>query len=377
MSAESLILTIFGTRPEAIKMGPVIEALRADGNFIVRTLATAQHRDMLDAMLEVFRIVPDHDLNVMTVDQRLADLTARCIVGIDAVLKQEKPRLALVQGDTTTVLASALACHYNRIPLGHVEAGLRTNDRYAPFPEEMNRRIAGALADLHFAPTRQAESNLLREGVLAASIHVTGNTVVDAVQRIAQSPEPTDGACVDLWRFADRTSRLILVTAHRRESFGAPLREVCWALRDIADAYPDAGIAFPVHPNPNVNHTVTEILAGHPGILLLRPLNYIQFVHAMKRAYLLLTDSGGVQEEAPSLGKPVLVLREKSERPEGIQAGLARLVGTDRSRIVRETSLLLDSPAAYAGMVAATNPYGDGRAAERIVTIIKAFLGVR
>ncbi len=376
MKDKCKILCIFGTRPEVIKMGPVIEALQADPAFHVVNLATAQHREMLDDMLRVFRIVPDHDLDIMTTDQKLVDVTSKCLVGIDAVLKRESPQMALVQGDTTTVMAAALVCHYNRVPLGHVEAGLRTSDKYAPFPEEMNRRIAGALADMHFAPTSRARDNLLREGVPENAILVTGNTVVDAVLRIAAAPDPDDASFERVQRFAARVGRLLLVTAHRRESFGEPLRAVCQALSRILQLFPDTGIVFPVHPNPNVRGPVHEILGENPRVLLMEPLDYVQFVHVMKLATLLLTDSGGVQEEAPSLGKPVLVLRDKTERPEGIEAGVAWLVGTDPTRIVAEARRILDSHRDTADWVQRQNPYGDGRAAERIVQGIRQYLGM-
>lgn len=370
------ILCIFGTRPEVIKMGPVIGALQADPAFLVVNLATAQHREMLDDMLRVFGIVPDHDLDVMTTDQRLVDVTSKCLVGIDAVLTQEAPQMALVQGDTTTVMAAALVCHYNRIPLGHVEAGLRTSDKYAPFPEEMNRRIAGALADLHFAPTERARENLRREGVMESSILVTGNTVVDAVLHIAAAPPANDADLERVQRFAAGVGRLLLVTAHRRESFGRPLRAICQALSRILELYPDAGMVFPVHPNPNVRGPVHAILGSNPRVLLVEPLDYVQFVHVMKRATLILTDSGGVQEEAPSLGKPVLVLRDKTERPEGIEAGVAWLVGTDPDRIVAEARRILDSHHEIGDRVQRQNPYGDGHAAARIVHGIREYLRV-
>ena len=376
MKSKQKILCIFGTRPEVIKMGPVIEALQADPAFHVVNLATAQHREMLDDMLRVFGIVPDHDLDIMTADQQLVDVTSKCLVGIDAVLKREAPQMALVQGDTTTVMAAALVCYYNRIPLGHVEAGLRTSDKYAPFPEEMNRRIAGSLADLHFAPTTRARDNLRREGVAENAILVTGNTVVDAVLRIAAAPDPDDAGLEQVRRFAAGVGRLLLVTAHRRESFGAPLRAVCQALSQILQLFPDTGIVFPVHPNPHVRGPVHEILGENPRVLLLEPIDYVQFVHVMKRATLVLTDSGGVQEEAPSLGKPVLVLRHKTERPEGIEAGVAWLVGTDPARIVTEASRLLNSQRATADWVQRQSPYGDGRAAARIVQGIRDYLGM-
>lgn len=368
------ILAVFGTRPEAVKMWPVVAALRATGSFQVRLLATAQHRDMLDDVLRVLDMPPDHDLNVMTENQKLADVTAQCVTGIDRVLRLETPALVLAEGDTTTVLAAALAAYYNRIPFGHVEAGLRTEDKYAPFPEEMNRRLAAALTDLHFAPTERARENLLREGIAPETIHVCGNPVVDAVRRIAARDTAT--ALPDaIEALLARSARPVLVTAHRRESFGAPLESVCQALRAIADADPGVGIVFPVHPNPNVRGPVTARLGDHERILLCEPLNYLQFIQVMKRVHLILSDSGGVQEEAPSLHKPVLVLREKTERPEGIAAGVARLVGTDRERIVREARRLLGSAEEIDRMVAATNPYGDGRSGPRIAAIIQAYLG--
>lgn len=370
------ILTVFGTRPEAIKMGPVIDALAADPSMEVVHLATAQHREMLDDVLRVFDIVPDHDLDVMTRDQTLADVTAKCVTGIDRVLRQVEPDMTVAQGDTTTVLAAALASYYHRIPFAHVEAGLRTDDKFAPFPEEMNRRVAGALTDLHFAPTERSRENLLREGVPPERIHVSGNTVVDAVQRIAaaEAGPPLEAATE---AFLAATPRPVLVTAHRRESFGAPMESICRALVAIAEAGTGAGLVYPVHPNPNVRRTVGALLDGHPQIHLCEPVDYLQFVHLMKRSHLILTDSGGVQEEAPSLGKPVLVMREKTERPEGIEAGVARLVGTDRDRIVNEALTLLRSPEAYAEMVGAKNPYGDGHAGERIAAVIRTTLDAR
>jgi UDP-N-acetylglucosamine 2-epimerase (non-hydrolysing) len=369
------VLIIVGTRPEAIKMGPVVQALRADDSFRAVTLATAQHRDLLDEVLELFEIEPDHDLNVMTANQQLADVTAKCVTGIDRILKEETPSIALAQGDTTTVMAAALSCYYNRIPFGHVEAGLRTENKFSPYPEEINRRLTGSLADLHFAPTVRARENLLRENIDPASIHVSGNTVVDAVQKIAEHPAAAHSLGKDTRTFLDSVKRPILVTAHRRESFGAPLEDICMALREITEAHPDVGLVFPVHPNPNVRRTVDGLLQGRERILLTEPVNYIQFVQLMKEAHLILSDSGGVQEEAPSLKKPVLVLRENTERPEGVEAGIARLVGTDRRRIVEEANRLLGSREEYARMIASTNPYGDGTASRQIVNILRDFLG--
>jgi UDP-N-acetylglucosamine 2-epimerase (non-hydrolysing) len=369
------ILTVFGTRPEAVKMGPVIAALAADGSFQVIILATAQHRDMLDDVLRVFDLKPDYDLNVMTDNQRLSDVTAKCVVGIEGVIQKEHPEMTIAQGDTTTVLAAALASYYSRVPFGHVEAGLRTEDKFAPFPEEMNRRLTGGLADLHFAPTAKARENLLREGVEPSAIHVCGNTVVDAVQRIAAREFLPSSLPDGIEAFLASVAKPVLVTAHRRESFGEPMESICHALREIVDADPDVGIVYPVHPNPNVRKTVNAILAGHSRILLCEPVDYLQFAYLMKRAYLILTDSGGVQEEAPSLQRPVLVLRNKTERPEGITAGVAKLVGTDRRRIVAETVRLLTSKEDYQSMIGSRNPYGDGHAGQRIAAIVKEYLG--
>jgi UDP-N-acetylglucosamine 2-epimerase (non-hydrolysing) len=284
--------------------------------------------------------------------------------------------MAIAQGDTTTVLAAALSSYYNRVPFGHVEAGLRTEDKFAPFPEEMNRRVAGTLTDLHFAPTDKARENLLREGIPQDSVHVCGNTVVDAVQQIAAHERSAASLPIGIEAFLGAMEKPVLVTAHRRESFGEPMESICHALREITDADPKVGLIFPVHPNPNVRRTVNTILKGHERIWLCDPVNYLQFVRLMRLAYLILTDSGGVQEEAPSLGKPVLVLRNKTERPEGIEAGVARLVGTDRRRIVNEAMKLLSSGQEYRSMVAYENPYGDGKAGQRIAAIIKDFLGV-
>jgi UDP-N-acetylglucosamine 2-epimerase (non-hydrolysing) len=370
LTAPKTVLAVFGTRPEAIKMGPVVEALRALPSITVRTLATAQHRELLDDVLRVFAIVPDHDLNVMTENQKLSDVTARCVQGIDRILEAEKPSIVVAQGDTTTVLAAALAAYYQRIPFAHVEAGLRTRDKYAPFPEELNRRLVGSLADIHFAPTREAADNLLAEGVPAQAVHVTGNTVVDAVQAIALRTRLETVLPEHVLAFAKSVKRIVLVTAHRRESFGAPFESICLALSDIVARYPDVGLIYPVHPNPNVRRTVGAHLKDKERILLLEPIDYLQFVHLMRLSTLILTDSGGIQEEAPSLKKPVLVLREKTERPEGLRAGVARLVGTDRQRIVLEASRILDSDEEYSRMVVPENPYGDGRAAIRIASVL-------
>jgi len=367
------ILTIFGTRPEAIKMAPVVRALRARPEpFTVRTCATAQHREMLDQVLDLFGIVPDVDLDLMRPGQSLSDLGARVLAGLDPVLVAERPDWVLVQGDTTTVAMAALAAQHRQVRVGHVEAGLRTGDRRNPFPEEMNRVVADHVSDLCFAPTEAARRNLLREGIPDALIRVTGNTVIDALLTVAGgdwSPR-SNGRLADLP--ADRG--WLLVTAHRRENLGRPLANICRALRRISEGRGDqVHIVYPVHRNPQVWEPVHERLAGLPGITLLPPVDYRTLVYLMRRCRLVLTDSGGLQEEAPSLDKPVLVLRETTERPEAVAAGATRVVGTDPRRIVDETYQLLDDPAAYARMAGAPNPYGDGRAAERIVDALLEF----
>jgi UDP-N-acetylglucosamine 2-epimerase (non-hydrolysing) len=363
MNDKVKIVCVVGTRPEAVKMAPVILALQAQPWVQTRVLATAQHRHMLDQVLAAFGIQPDIDLDMMQPNQDLATLTARMLSSMDAVLKAEKPFAVLAQGDTTTVLVSALASFYLGIPFGHVEAGLRTGDFQRPFPEEMNRVLAGRLARWHFAPTESARDNLLREG-MTEGVHVTGNTVIDALQAMASR---TDASPVEAGR------RMILVTAHRRESFGAPLVAVCTAIRRIVDANADVEVLYPVHPNPNVRRTVDEMLGQHPRIRLVEPLDYQPFVAAMKAAYLILTDSGGVQEEAPALGKPVLVLREETERPEAVAAGVVQLVGTNTAAIVGAVQQLLDNPAAYRAMAKGVSPYGDGHAAARIVEVLRQF----
>ena len=365
--ARRRILVAIGTRPEAIKMAPLVLALRAEPWAEVRILATAQHRQMLDQVLEAFGLEPDVDLDIMRPNQALPELTARLLLQLDEVLASEAPDAILAQGDTTTVLAVALAAFYRRIPLGHVEAGLRTGDLANPFPEEMNRVVAGRLARWHFAPTAQARDNLLAEGFDPATVHVTGNTVIDALLQVAGREPPLPVA-------VPAGKRLVLVTAHRRENFGAPFREVCLAIRDLADAHPDIHVLYPVHPNPNVEAPARELLSGHPSITLCAPLDYLPFVAAMQRATLVLTDSGGVQEEAPALGKPVLVMRRETERPEAVTEGVVQLVGPDREAIVAAASRLLSDPAAYAAMARGTSPYGDGHAAGRIAAILRASL---
>lgn len=360
------VLCAVGTRPEVIKLAPVIRALQTTTWAEVRILATGQHREMLDQMLAFFEIEPNLDLELMQPNQDLADLTGRLIGAIDAALARERPDMLLAQGDTTTVMASALCCFYRRIPFAHVEAGLRTGNRFFPFPEEMNRSLTARLAALHFAPTQQARRNLLAEGIPERAIEVTGNTVIDALLWTSQRELPAVPG-----RAGDRP--MILVTAHRRESFGAPLEEICGALVEIAERR-DVGIVYPVHPNPNVRESVFRLLKGRRGIQLSEPLDYPTFVAAMKASHIILTDSGGVQEEAPSLHKPVLILRDETERPEGVAAGLACIVGPHRERIVAKSLELLDDPRAYAAMAGGANPYGDGQAAGRIRDRVERYL---
>lgn len=367
------VLSIFGTRPEAIKMAPVIKALEARVDHIVsRVCVTAQHRELLDDVLDLFDIVPDHDLGVMQEGQTPALVAARVLASLESLLADERPDWVLVQGDTAGAMAAAVGAFYAGIQVGHVEAGLRTRNKLHPFPEEINRRIAGVVADLHFAPTERARQNLLREGVPEDTIYVTGNPVIDALMWAATQPLRHDmlaAGMVQLQRVLHQieNARLILVTAHRRENFGKPLIEICQALREIVEMYRDVHIIYPVHPNPNVREPVYEHLSGIPRITLLPPLDYLSMVHLMKCCYLVLTDSGGLQEEAPTLGVPVLVLREVTERPEAVEAGAVRVVGTRSEGIVTETSRLLDNREAHANMTQAMNPYGDGRAADRIV----------
>jgi len=361
------ILTVLGTRPEAIKLAPVIHEIDRHPNLISRVCVTGQHREMLDPLLKLFSIHPDHDLDIMQPGQNLPDLTARLLLSLTDVLEREQPAFVLVQGDTTTAMVGALAAFYAKISVGHVEAGLRTGDKYAPFPEEMNRRLISQLADVHFAPTERARDNLLKEGINPEAIYVTGNTVVDALTMVL---ERTKGQDHFNHLLCESSRKLVLVTAHRRESFGQPLENICLALREIAQRQEDVQIIYPVHLNPNVRATVETILRGVPRVHLVEPLDYVTFVHLMSRAHVILTDSGGIQEEAPSLGKPVLVMRESTERPEAIEAGMAKLVGTDPQRIVTEVLRLLNDPGASSSLVLRQNPFGDGHAAERIVAIL-------
>jgi len=366
------VLTVFGTRPEAIKMAPVVKALAADRSFEVKVCVTAQHRQMLDQVLDIFAIRPDFDLNLMKPGQDLSDITSNVLLGMREVYRQWQPDMVLVHGDTTTTLAASLSAYYAKVRVGHVEAGLRTHNKYSPWPEEMNRRLTGAVADIHFAPTPRSRTNLIAEGVAEAHIHVTGNTVIDALLEVAQRVR-TDGELrsklAARFPFLDATKRLILVTGHRRENFGVGFENICHSLAEIASRG-DVQIVYPVHLNPNVQEPVRRILSGMENVYLIEPQDYLPFVYLMDHSDIIITDSGGVQEEAPSLGKPVLVMRDSTERPEAVEAGTVKLVGTDRATIVREANRLLDDAAAYDAMARAHNPYGDGMAASRIRDIL-------
>ena len=367
------ILSVFGTRPEAIKMAPVVKALAEDPSFDAKVCVTAQHRQMLDQVLELFAIQPDFDLDLMKADQTLGDITGNVLHGMEGIFAQWQPDMVLVHGDTTTTLAAALSSYYAKVPVGHVEAGLRTGDKYSPWPEEMNPHLAGALADVHFSPTEKARENLLHEGIAPESIHVTGNTVIDAlltVEERIRSDADLRGRLERHFPFLDPQKYLVLVTGHRRENFGSGFENICQAIATLARR-DDVQVVYPVHLNPHVQEPVRRILSDLSNVFLLKPQDYLSFVYLMHRCTLVLTDSGGIQEEAPSLGKPVLVMRDTTERPEALEAGTALLVGTDRARIVREVSRLLDAPEAYRTMAEAHNPYGDGTAARRIATFLK------
>lgn len=367
------VIAIFGTRPEAIKMAPVVTELRKSAVIDLRVCVTAQHRGILDQVLQLFAITPDHDLDLMLPNQTLDQLTARLLTGVGQVLDQEKPDLVLVHGDTSTTLSSSLAAFYRKLPVGHVEAGLRSGSLYAPWPEEMNRRVTTLATRFHFTPTERSRQNLLDEAVDASHIHLTGNTVIDAlietVERLKASPE-SRAAFERQFGFLDSNLRLVLVTGHRRENFGEGFENICRALIDIVTQN-DVQIVYPVHPNPNVRGPVERLLGNHPRIHLIDPLDYEPFVFLMERSYIIITDSGGVQEEAPSLGKPVLVMRDTTERPEAVDAGTVILVGTSRERIVNEANRLLNDGAHYGRMAQAMNPYGDGLAAKRIRAVIE------
>jgi len=374
MAAKKKVMLVFGTRPEAIKMAPLVHAVSAHPQLEALTVVTAQHRQMLDQVLEIFDIKPDVDLDIMQPGQSLPSVTARILQGMTPVFDELKPDIVLVHGDTSTTLSAALAAFYAKIPVGHVEAGLRTGDMQAPWPEEMNRRLTSPLSSLHFAPTASSRANLLREGIADESIHVTGNTVIDALLQMDERIR-TDAALQEQMRnrfqFLDATKPLILVTGHRRENFGGGFERICKALGTIAK-HRDVQIVYPVHLNPNVQEPVRRHLSGLENVHLIEPQDYLPFVYLMQQAHIILTDSGGVQEEAPSLGKPVLVMRDTTERPEALDAGTVELVGTDDERIVAALERLLDDPVEYSRMSEAHNPYGDGNACQRIVDAIVA-----
>ncbi|HEM8292500.1 TPA: UDP-N-acetylglucosamine 2-epimerase (non-hydrolyzing) [Providencia stuartii] len=369
------VLTVFGTRPEAIKMAPLVHALANDADFEAKVCVTAQHREMLDQVLKLFEITPDYDLNIMKPGQDLTDITCRILEGLKSVFADFQPDVVLVHGDTATTMATSLAAFYHRIPVGHVEAGLRTGNLYSPWPEEANRKIAGHLAMYHFAPTENSRQNLLKESIPDSHIFVTGNSVIDALLWVRDKVMSDQHMMEKLganYPFIDPNKKMILVTGHRRESFGGGFERICHALADIAQAHPDVQVVYPVHLNPNVSEPVKRILHNIDNIILISPQEYLPFVYLMNHAYLILTDSGGIQEEAPSLGKPVLVMRDTTERPEAIDAGTVRLVGTDTQKIVNEVNRLLTDDAEYHEMSRAHNPYGDGHACQRILTALKS-----
>ena len=369
MAPRLRVLSIFGTRPEAVKMAPVVQALKRHPAIESFVCVTAQHRQMLDQVLEAFNITPDVDLNLMRPKQSLSQLSAAIFTHLEPVILDIKPDWLLVQGDTTTVAIAALLGYYHQVRIGHVEAGLRSNDKWAPFPEEVNRRIAGVVADLHFAPTKGNQANLIHDGIPSDLIIITGNPVIDALQQIADRPTPQDVLDIlEQYEIGLGKRKLVIVTAHRRENFGKPINDICKALRQLADQYKDSvEFIYPVHLNPNIQEPVYKQLSDLPNMHLVSPLDYVPMVHLMKNATLILTDSGGLQEEAPAFGIPSLVLRNTTERPEGVKAGTLKLVGSDPHTIYAEASRLLDNPKAYTAMANAINPYGDGRAAERIV----------
>lgn len=369
------VMTVFGTRPEAIKMAPIVLELQKHPDTIVPVVAvTAQHREMLDQVLNLFHIKPDHDLNIMAAGQTLFDITTRAMMGLDKVLTEEKPDIVLVHGDTTTTFAGALAAYYHQTAVGHVEAGLRTHNKYSPFPEEMNRRLTGCIADLNFAPTSTSEANLLAENVPPEFIFVTGNTVIDALHHTVR--DDFDFQEESLKDVDFQNKRIILVTTHRRENLGEPMRHVYKALKQLTEEFDDVEVVFPVHKNPKVREVVNEELGGLAKVHLIDPLDYEPFANLMHRAHLILTDSGGVQEEAPALGKPVLVLRDTTERPEAVDAGTVKLIGTDRERVYEEAKKLLTDKAEYSRMAESVNPYGDGKAAARIIQAILYHYGL-
>lgn len=376
MNSNIKVLSVFGTRPEAIKMAPLVKALESDEHIEAKICVTGQHRQMLDQVLDLFEISPDYDLNIMKQGQTLNDVTSRILTGLKPILESFKPDMVLVHGDTATTLSASLAAYYQQVKVGHVEAGLRTQNIYSPWPEEGNRKLTGTLAALHFAPTRTSAENLKRENI-KSGVHITGNSVIDALLLVKDKLE-NDQSLSDHYsqqfNYLDFDKKLILVTGHRRESFGDGFENICNALREIACNHPDSQIVYPVHLNPNVREPVGRLLEGVSNVFLIEPQEYLPFVYLMNRAHIILTDSGGIQEEAPSLGKPVLVMRETTERPEAVDAGTVKLVGTDKEIIVREVETLLCSETAYKEMSLAHNPYGDGKTCERITHIIKEYI---
>ena len=363
------VMTIFGTRPEAIKMAPVVKALEAAEDMESIVTVTAQHREMLDQVLHLFSITPDYDLNIMSQGQTLYDVTCKALLGLQGVLKEAKPDVVLVHGDTTTTFVGALAAFYEGIPVGHVEAGLRTGNIYSPFPEEMNRKLTGAIGTYHFAPTSTSESNLLKENINPAHLYVTGNTVIDALQTTVQTDYTFKEELLNQIDYIN--NKVILVTTHRRENLGDPMRNVYEAIRDIINEQEDVEVIFPMHRNPKVRNIVQDVLGHMDRVHLIEPLEYEPFANLMARTYLIMTDSGGIQEEAPSLGKPVLVLRDTTERPEAVEAGTVKLVGTDKESVYRTATELIVNKEAYLAMSNAVNPYGDGLASDRIVQALR------
>jgi len=366
------VMVVFGTRPEAIKMAPVVHALRKI-NLNCEVAVTAQHREMLDQVLNLFKIKPDYDLNLMQTGQTLSDITTRALKGLEEVYNQAKPDLVLVHGDTTTTFVAALAAFYGQIPIGHVEAGLRTGNKYSPFPEEMNRKLTGALADLHFAPTLTSQKNLLAEGVSPEKIYVTGNTVIDALLATVKPDYVFEDPILKKVLEEGKDKRMVLVTTHRRENLGEPMRQIYRALAEVLERFPDTYVIFPVHKNPSVRQVVQEVLGHNPRVFLIEPLDYEPFANLMAKAHIVLTDSGGIQEEAPSLGIPVLVVRDTTERPEAVEARTVSLVGTSFAKVRDELSILLEDQVVYNKMAQAVNPYGDGKSSVRIAKIIKDF----
>ena len=363
------VVSIFGTRPEAIKMAPLIKKLSQEENIQSKVIVTAQHREMLDQVLNLFEISPDYDMDIMKQGQTLTGVTARVLSGLEEILQMERPDIVLVHGDTTTTFSAALAAFYQKIAVGHVEAGLRTFNKYSPYPEEMNRKLTGSITDLHFAPTDTSMDNLLRENIPREKITVTGNTVIDALLDTVEKPFPMDSLLPDI----DWEKRIILLTAHRRENWGEPLKNIFMAVKEVVADFPDTELIFPVHKNPQVSQLAHEMLGNMERIHLIKPLDYLPFVKLMNRSHLVLTDSGGMQEEAPSLGKPVLVLRETTERPEAVKAGTVKMAGMAKAQVYQAAADLLTDNLAYKEMAHAVNPYGDGKASERITEAIKDY----